>query len=364
MINKNLDIDPKSFESLKSFELPKDYGFGQHLVPIMLECDYKNGKWEKPLIRPYANLSIDPCSKVFHYAQEIFEGMKAYKNPKGEILLFRPEMNAARFNKSAERMAMPTIDEDLFLDCIEAMVDLSRDFVPSTHGHSLYIRPFMFATEVGIGIKPSDSFKFMVYTSPCESYFAPGDLNVYVETDSVRAVPGGTGHVKTGGNYAAGLQSALKAKSNGFQQVLWLDSTHRKYVEELSGMNFFAIMGDNLCTPQITQTILEGITRSSIIKIYNKYFSNNKNVKEIKINIHDLYESIENEICIEAFACGTASIISPIASLNNYKEEKFSLKYPKGKLGLEIKEKLLNIQEGRDEDPFQWTHIVKNHFTN
>ena len=247
--------------------------------------------------------------KVLHYAQEIFEGMKGYLSPDGYPLLFRPDMNAKRFNYSARMMAVPEIPEETYLSAAHAITHISKDFIPKESGSSLYIRPFMFATDTSLGIKPSETFRFMVIASPSTSYFKPGDLNVFVERKAVRACPGGVGTAKTGGNYAAGLKSSTKAATFNCQQTLWLDAVEKNYIEEMSGMNFMAIERGRLVTPELTDTILAGITRDSILKLAPTL---GLEVQEKKIQINNLLENLESATVSEAFACGTAVIIAPI----------------------------------------------------
>ena len=228
-------------DAIEQFRMPEQVGFGTTIAPVMFESDYKNNSWSELRALPYAPITIHPTAKVFHYGQEIFEGLKAYLSPENQALLFRPEQNAKRFNYSAARMAMPEIDEEIFLTACREITKLSKNFIPKESGSSLYIRPFMFATESTLGIRPSTEFKFMVLASPSGSYFSTGGLNVFIERQSVRACPGGVGTAKTGGNYAASLLSSKKAIDHGCQQTLWLDALEHNKIEEMSGMNFMCV---------------------------------------------------------------------------------------------------------------------------
>ncbi len=344
-------IDPAISESIKNFVLPEHLGFGNVMAPVMASCVYENGKWGQLEILPYGPISMYPNAKVLHYAQEIFEGMKAYRTAGLGPFIFRPDENHLRFNRSAERMAMPHIPIDLFMKASTEVTAYCAQFVPRRTGESLYLRPFMFATEEALGIKPSEKFRFMVIASPSGSYFSSGGLSVFIERTSARAFPGGTGFAKAGGNYAASLLSAIKAKHLGFVQTLWLDGRDKKYIEEMSGMNFFAVIDNELHTPEISDSILEGITRKSIITLAKDA---GIKVVERKMDINLLIEDIKAERCTEAFACGTAAIIAPIDYLAEETRERYPLKYHEGKLSLKLRELLLAIQEGRSEDKYNW----------
>lgn len=350
---KHLTIDPKAMEALESYKFdPSDLGFGKALSPIMIQSDYKNGEWSPVEVVPYAPLVLSPTCKVFHYAQEIFEGMKAYYVDQKGPLLFRPEENAKRFNVSAERMVMPTLPEEVFIESAKAIAHLSKKFIPTQSGQSLYIRPFMFATEEHLGIKPADEFKFMVLASPSGAYFASESIKIKIERHYVRACPGGTGYAKTGGNYAASLKAVKEARDQGYDQTLWLDAIEREYVEELSGMNFFCIIDDVLVTPRITESILEGITRKSLIELAQHM---GIKTREDKISITELLSLMGKDRCSEAFACGTAAIITPIGALIDADGSEYAFKNQDGPIAQELRKRLLDIQEGRGDDPFGWS---------
>lgn len=353
---KKIKIDPLAIEAINNFKLPDDLTFGKVLCPVMIECDYSNGSWGEAKMVPYKKLELDPTCKVLHYAQEIFEGLKAYKVDNKGPFLFRADKNAERFDLSAERMAMAKLPDDIFKESVEAMVAYNTKFIPRRTGDSLYIRPFMFATDNHLGIKPSESYKFMVVASPSSAYFSSGSVRVLIEREAVRASEGGVGAAKTGGNYAASLLSMVEAKKKGFDQVLWLDGKNKTSVEEMSGMNFFALYGEVLKTPKLTQTILNGITRDSIITMAKKL---GYQVEEIDMNIDELIGDIKAGKCTECFACGTAVIITPINALGEHDGNNYPLNTSEDSIAIKIRQELLNIQEGRGEDPFSWRTVVE-----
>lgn len=349
-------VDPNIKQAIEKFKLPATLGFGHVMAPVMASCNYENGKWGELEILPYGPISMYPNAKVLHYAQEIFEGMKAYRVDGAGPFIFRPDENHLRFNRSAERMAMPHIPLDLFMKANLEVTSYCSEFVPRRSGESLYLRPFMFATEEALGIKPSEKFRFMVIASPSGSYFSTGGLSVYIERHGARAFPGGTGFAKAGGNYAASLLSAVKTKQLGFVQTLWLDGRDKKYIEEMSGMNFFAVINNELHTPEINDSILEGITRKSIITLAR---DNGIKVVERKMDINELIIDIKENRCTEAFACGTAAIIAPIDYLAEETGERYPLKDHEGKLSLRVREMLLSIQEARSPDVHNWIISVE-----
>jgi len=347
----NITVSPQAITSLQRFQLPPEIGFGSTLCPVMVECDYHNGNWGELKLIPYGPLTLSPTTKVLHYGQEIFEGMKAYNIDGSGPLLFRPEQNANRFNRSAKRMAMPSLPEDLYLTAVKSITSYCAKFIPKRTGESLYIRPFMIATEENLGIKPSEKFKFLVVASPSASYFNSTNVSVLIERKNARACLGGTGNAKTGGNYAASLQSALQAKRAGYDQTMWLDAIEKKYIEELSGMNFFAVIDGVLTTPAISETILEGITRDSILTLAK---SLGYPVEEKPIDINTLCEQISSGLCTECFACGTAVIITPISLLGEENGMKYELTDGSGKVSMALRKEMLDIQEGRKKGPTDW----------
>ena len=352
-----INIEESSFQAIKDFQIPKELGFGRVLAPIMIIADYQEGQWGPLTVSPYNKLDVDPTCKVLHYAQEIFEGLKGYMGPNGEPILFRPEMNAKRFNHSARMMAMPEFPIEDFLNSVHTMSWMTRDLIPKTSGSSLYIRPFMFSTEESLGIKPSEKFRYMLIASPSASYFSSGSLPVYIERKAIRACTGGVGTAKTGGNYAAGLASSVKAQKHGCLQTLWLDAIEHKYIEEMSGMNFMCFIDGVLHTPKLTDTILAGITRDSILTIAQDL---KIEVKESSLGIDQILEYCRSGRCTEAFACGTAVIITPISKFVEDDGTEVSLKFPEGDLSMKIRQRMLNIQEGREQGPEGWSLPVKN----
>jgi branched-chain amino acid aminotransferase len=302
---KKVEIHPDAVERIKKFQInDHQLGFGKHICPIMVVANFEKGEWQKFDLLPYGNLALDPCAKVFHYGKEIFEGMKVFRHPDDSIHMFRPEMNARRFNLSARRMAMPDMPEEMFLEACEVISAYSKNAVPRRLGESLYLRPFMIATEVGMGIKPAKQFLFVVVASPSGSYFSGDSVKVYIEREEIRCAPGGVGFAKTGANYAASLSSYDKTIKLGCDQTMWLDAHEHKYIEEMSGMNFFAMIDGVLHTPALTDTILDGVTRRSIMDIARQ---DNIEVVESKLSIDDLLKALEDGRCPEAFVCGTAA---------------------------------------------------------
>ena len=346
-------MDAKLQTLIDNFTYTEDLGFGKTMAPVMMEMLFENGKWSSAQMIPYGPLQIDPAAKVLHYAQEIFEGMKAYKNENGEVTLFRPDMNAKRFNLSAKRMAMPEVEEQEFLNCCLVLTKALAKHVPSGKGQSLYLRPFMIATEPTLGVKASSTYAFYVIACLVESYFPRPSVRVYVEEKDCRAAPGGVGSAKTGANYGASLMAYQKTQKEGFDQTLWLDAINKRYVEELSGMNFFAIIGDELVTPSLNDTILAGITRDSILKMANEF---GFKPVERRIDINELVKQVESGECSEAFACGTASVIAPIENLG-YQNRIYPLAKKEDLNSLLIKERLLELQRNQGPDPYQW--VVK-----
>jgi branched-chain amino acid aminotransferase len=355
---KKVEIHPDAVERVKKFTInDPQLGFGKYVAPIMIQALYDHGEWQRFDLLPYGPIQLDPCTKVFHYGQEIFEGMKVFRHPDDRIYMFRPELNARRFNQSARRMAMPEIPEDQFLEACETICAYSKHLVPRRLGESLYLRPFMIASEVGLGIKPAKQFIFMIVASPSGSYFAGDSVQVYIERDEIRSAPGGIGFAKTGGNYAASLNSYKKTMNFGCDQTMWLDSLEHKYIEEMSGMNFFTMIDGKLVTPALKDTILDGVTRKSIIEIAR---TENIEVEERKISIDEVLTGIHHGRCTEAFVCGTAAVIAPIASFMDRDHSIHKLKDSSGKISMQLREKLIAIQAGRSDAPEGWLYAIKD----
>lgn len=353
---KKVEIHPEAVERVKNFTInDPQLGFGKYVAPIMIQAIYDNGEWQRFDLLPYGPLQLDPCSKVLHYGQEIFEGMKVFRQPDDSIKMFRPEMNARRFNQSARRMAMPEIPEDQFLHACEVICAYSKNLVPRRLGESLYLRPFMIATEVGMGIKPSKQFLFIIVASPSGSYFAGDSVKVYIEREEIRCAPGGIGFAKTGGNYAASLNSYAKTIKLGCDQTMWLDSVEHKYIEEMSGMNFFAVIDDKLVTPALTDTILDGVTRRSIMEIARQ---EGIQVEERRLAIDEVLAATQEGRCVEAFVCGTAAVVAPVASFMDKDGSVVTLKESQGKMGMQLREKLIAVQAGRTDAPTGWLYPI------
>ena len=354
-----IKILPLSAEKKKAkYADESKLGFGRLFTDRMFLAEWKAGQgWVDARIEPYAPFVLDPACLVFHYAQEIFEGLKAYKWQDGTVTLFRPEMNARRFNLSAERLCMPTVPEELFLGGIEQLVKLESDWIPTTEGTSLYIRPTMIAVEPVLGVKPSDHYYFYVILSPVGAYYASGfnPVKIMVEDTFVRAVPGGTGEAKTGGNYASSLKAGLEAKKKGYDQVLWLDGVHRRYIEEVGAMNMFFAYGDRVVTAPLTGSILNGVTRDSVLKLAGKL---GFRIEERQIDIGELMAEISAGKVTEAFGSGTAAVITPVGQLC-YREECLAVgDGGVGTLTRKLYDTLTGIQYGRVADPFGWLRKI------
>lgn len=349
------------FEQAKSLkEKPTgSLGFGKYYTDYMFVCDWDQGfGWHDARIVPYAPLQFDPASMVLHYAQETFEGLKAYRAKDGRILLFRPEMNARRFANSNIRMSMPTLDEDLFIEFVEAIVKKEKDWIPANEGESLYIRPFMFATEPAVGVHPSNSYKFMIILSPVGAYYEEGvnPVKIYVEDEFVRATLGGTGFAKCGGNYAGSLAAQVKAEKLGYSQVLWLDGVHRKYVEEVGSMNVMFKIDGKIVTAPCEGTVLPGVTRDSIITLLKSW---GYEIVERHLSIDELMEAGHSGKLEEAWGTGTAAVISPIGELY-YKGDVVTVHdFKTGELTQKLYDTLTGIQWGNIEDNFGWTRSIE-----
>jgi branched-chain amino acid aminotransferase len=294
--------------------------FGREFTDHMFEINFKDGAWETPEIVPFASLKMHPASSVLHYGQSIFEGLKAYKNEQGEVYLFRPEMNVARLNESAKRMCMPTIDPQLLLQAMTELVALDKDWIPSSEGGSLYLRPFMIATDEYVGVKPSESYKLVIFMCPVNAYYA-GAVKVKIETKYSRSVIGGTGYAKAAGNYAAALYPAKLAQEKGYDQLVWTDALEHKWIEESGTMNIVFRSGNTIFCPKPSETILDGITRQSVLQIAEDW---GYTVEQRKVSVTEIRELLEKGELHEAFGAGTAATIAPIA-LVGFEDRDFEL---------------------------------------
>ncbi len=345
--------------NLKAKPDQSNLGFGKYFTDYMFEMDYETGKgWHNARVVPYGPIPMDPASFVFHYAQEAFEGMKAYISPEKKVLLFRPEMNAKRMNTSCDRLCMAEIPEEIYLEAVNAIVKQEKDWIPKAEGTSLYIRPFIFATELGVGVHASHKYKFIIILSPVGAYYPEGvnPVKIYVEDEYVRATPGGTGHIKCGGNYASSIIAQDKANKLFYTQVLWLDGVHRKYVEEVGTMNvMFKIKGE-IYTAPLGGTILPGVTRDSCLAILRDW---GLKVNETQLSIDDLMKYGQSGELEEAWGTGTAAVISPIGEIY-YKGTTVKINnFKTGDLTQKLYDELTGIQWGTRPDRFNWVKEVK-----
>jgi branched-chain amino acid aminotransferase len=347
---------PNPVPDVERAALMVDPGFGRVFTDHMVTIRYADGKgWYDARVEARAPIPMDPASAVLHYAQEIFEGLKAYPSADGGVTMFRSDANAARFRQSAERMAMPQLPEELFLGSLEELVRIDRQWIPTTEGSSLYLRPFMYASEVFIGVRPSTEYLYLVIASPVGSYFKSGvkPVGLWVSQDYTRAAPGGTGAAKCGGNYATSLIAQAQAVEYGYEQVVFLDAVERRYVEELGGMNVFFVYDDNtLVTPPLGGTILSGITRDSVLTLARDA---GMTVVERPVAFEDWVADFESGRLREAFACGTAAVLTPIGRVGWAGGE---LTMAAGEVTEGLRTKLVDIQRGRTPDPYGWVRKV------
>jgi len=324
--------------------------FGNIFTDHMLVCDFKDGEWQKPVIKPYEPFMIEPSAKVFHYGQAIFEGMKAYKDANDDIWLFRPDQNFERFNKSAVRMAMPEVPETVFMDGLKKLIRLEKDWVQKGLGNSLYLRPFMIATGPGVIAAPSQQYRFMIILSPAKSYYS-GEVKVIIAEHFSRAANGGIGAAKAAGNYSAQFYPTKLANDKGFQQIIWTDDATHTKLEEAGTMNVFFRINDTLYTAPTSERILDGVTRKSVIDIAKR---DNINVEIRSVLVDELIEAAKNGSLKEIFGAGTAAVINPIVGFS-FQDKYYELPKITDSFALDIKEKLTNIQNKLAEDTFGWT---------
>jgi branched-chain amino acid aminotransferase len=345
-------------------EILRSPGFGQVFTEHMITTRWSADRgWHDARLEPYGPFTLDPATSVFHYAQEFFEGLKAYRQDNGSIAMFRPEANAARFNSSARRMAMPELPEESFIRALELLVTQDRDWIPPGEGNSLYLRPFMIATQRGLGVNhPSSEYLFCVIASPAASYFASGvkPVTVWLSEEYTRAAPGGTGAVKCGGNYAAAFNAQQQAVEQGCDQVVWLDAAEHRWVEEMGGMNLFFVYGGNgdrprIMTPALTGTLLPGITRDSLLRLAPEL---GIPAEEGRISTGQWREQCAAGELTEVFACGTAAVITPVGKVKGVNGEWLVGDGATGPVTLRLREELMGIQYGHQADPFGWIHKV------
>ena len=334
-------------------------GFGRIFTDHMFLMNYTRGKgWHDPRIEPYHDLTLSPAAMVFHYGQEMFEGLKAYKGDDGTNYLFRPDMNAKRTNDTNDRLCIPQVPVEDYVQAVKAIVAVDQDWIPTEPGTSLYIRPFIIATEPFLGVDVSETFLFMIILSPSGAYYESGlePVGIWIEDDYVRAVRGGMGYAKTGGNYAASLAAQVKAHGDGYSQVLWLDGVERKYIEEVGAMNIFFKIDGKIVTPVLNGSILPGITRNSVLELCRSW---GMEVEERMVSVEELLQAQKDGKLEECFGSGTAAVISPVGKLR-YKDEVMTIGGGAiGPVSQKLYDTVTGIQLGRLEDPFGWRVVVE-----
>jgi branched-chain amino acid aminotransferase len=329
-------------------------GFGNHISDHMLVADYKNGKWHDPNVMPFGEIPMTPAILSLHYGQAIFEGMKAFKNKDGELVIFRPQRHYQRLLKSLERMCMPAMSEEFFINSLCAVIKTDEKWVPTSEGSSLYLRPVVFATESRLGVKISDEYKFVVLTSPVGPYFAK-PVRVKVEEHYVRAAEGGTGFAKCAGNYGGAFYPTQLAKEQGFDQVLWTDARDHKYIDESGAMNVMFVLNGKVVTPQLTSAILDGITRNSLLTLATKM---GISVEERKVSVAEIKEGFEKGTLTEAFGVGTAAVVSTIAAIHIAGKDYSLPVADSNSIQLRLKKKLEDIRHGYEPDEFKWVYTI------
>jgi branched-chain amino acid aminotransferase len=336
--------------------------FGAYFSEHMVTIPWSQGAWQRGSLVPFGPLTLSPATSSLHYGQAIFEGLKAYRHADGRVFAFRPRMNAQRFASSARRLAMPELPAERFLEAMEALVHEDRDWIPSAAETSLYIRPLMFATEAALGVRPANEYLLVMFSSPVGAYFPRGmaPVNLWISTEHVRAAPFGTGAAKCAGNYAASLEAQALAKTRGCEQVLYLDATQRKFVEELGGMNFFMVLrsgqGLTLVTPDLSSgTLLAGVTRDSILRLAPDL---GYRVEERPISVEELQRAADDGTLSEAFACGTAAVVTPIGSLSSAHMKVVLNDGKTGAVTQALRDQLIGIQYGQRPDPYGWLHPI------
>ncbi len=335
-------------------------GFGLSFTDHMVRIDWAaDAGWSEGQVLPYGPLQLDPATMALHYGQEIFEGLKAYRQPDGGIATFRPDANARRFQRSARRLAMAELPEELFVESLRALVDVDRAWVPKTADHSLYLRPFMISTEVGLGVRPARRYAYLLIASPAGSYFPGGvqPVSVWLSTEYTRAAPGGTGEAKCAGNYAASLVAQAHAAEQGCDQVVWLDAVEHRWVEEMGGMNLYFVYGSGrsarIVTPALTGTLLPGVTRDSLLQLAQDL---GFGAEEGKISTEEWREANESGEITEVFACGTAAVITPVGSVRSSAGSWTVGDGRPGPVSMQLRQHLLGIQTGTAPDDRGWMH--------
>jgi branched-chain amino acid aminotransferase len=339
-----------------------DPGFGRYMTDHMVRIDWTEADgWGEGAVLPYGPLSLDPATVVLHYGQEIFEGLKAYRQADGSIASFRPDANAERFQRSARRMGMAELPSDLFLESLRALVDVDREWAPSGGEQSLYLRPFMFATEVGLGVRPSSSFTYLLIASPAGAYFPRGlePVRVWLSTEYTRAAPGGTGEAKTGGNYASSLVAQAQAAQQGCDQVVWLDAVEHRWVEEMGTNNMYFVYGSGpsarIMTPALTGTLLPGVVRDSLLTVAKDL---GYSVDEGRISTEEWQAECASGGITEVFGCGTAAVITPIGEVRSAAADWTIADGRPGPISMQLRDALLDVQTGHAPDAHGWMHTL------
>ncbi|MEK0086392.1 branched-chain amino acid aminotransferase [Corynebacterium sp. KPL4072] len=353
--------NPTSAEELS--EILANPGFGKHFTDHMVTIDWTEEKgWHNAQVRPYGPMTMEPASNVFHYGQAIFEGIKAYRQPDDSIATFRPDHNAQRFINSAERLAMPELPQEEFIESLRQLVEVDKNWVPEAGGEAaLYLRPFMISTEVSLGVHPAKSYRYVLIASPAGSYFSGGikPVSVWLSTDYVRAAPGGTGAAKFAGNYAGSLLAQAQADEKGCDQVVWLDAIERRYIEEMGGMNLMFVYGSGenveIVTPELSGSLLPGITRESLLQVAQDL---GYKVTERRITAEEWQRDAESGAMSEAFACGTAAVITPVGHVLGDSADFQVNGNEAGEITMTLRERLTGIQRGAVEDTHGWLHTL------
>lgn len=353
--------NPTSAEELS--EILANPGFGKHFTDHMVTIDWTEEKgWHDAQVRPYGPMTMEPASNVFHYGQAIFEGIKAYRQPDDSIATFRPDHNAQRFINSAERLAMPELPQEEFIESLRQLVEVDKNWVPEAGGEAaLYLRPFMISTEVSLGVHPAKSYRYVLIASPAGSYFSGGikPVSVWLSTDYVRAAPGGTGAAKFAGNYAGSLLAQAQADEKGCDQVVWLDAIERRYIEEMGGMNLMFVYGSGenveIVTPELSGSLLPGITRESLLQVAQDL---GYKVTERRITAEEWQRDAESGAMSEAFACGTAAVITPVGHVLGDSADFQVNGNEAGEITMTLREHLTGIQRGAVEDTHGWLHTL------
>lgn len=351
------DISVKKIKASRIDQINmEDPGFGHYFSDHMMVCDYNNGAWEKPKIQPYGPMEYEPSTKVFHYGQSIFEGMKAFKDKSDKVWLFRPDQNFERFNRSCKRMCMPEFPKEYFFGALDILMNLDKEWIPKKQGYSLYIRPFAIGIENHIAASPSENYRVMIITSPVKSYYdeTKGGMKVLIQEKFSRSADGGVGYVKAGGNYGLSLYPTILANERGYGQVIWTDSSTHEYVEEAGTMNVFFRIGDTLLTAPTNDRILDGITRKSLIKLAKE---KGIDIAIRPIKVQEIIEAHKTNQLKEIFGAGTATIVVPFSGFG-FQEKDYKLPKIDDSYGLKLKNELQNIQYNRTDDKFGWLYGV------